>query len=806
MPEQPAAAREAMPAPARRRARGVELAAGAALAIPGLLVLGFLIAPILSSESVLAARDVESFHLPLRSAFQRLAAYEALPEWNPWIHAGQPILSNPNYAAFYPPTWAVLPLAPHRALGVLVALHAAFAFAGAWLLVRRLGGEPPAAALGATTFAGGGFFLGLGNAFNFLCGMAWFPWVLLAGERLFGAPRGRAPAPALLLASALTLQLLAGEPVAVLIGAIALGCLALGHPAGAGRSTLRLAAGGILALGLAAMQLLPTLHRLGEGTRGEGLDLERATVWSMPPARVAEIVAPRLWGDPLRHEEGLFFGWAMHDRHSPYVPSLHAGLLTAILALSALAALPIARRRFFLLALAAGFFLALGRFNPVYGELHDSLPLLRLIRYPEKLAVLGVAMLPFAAALAWQHLVAARRRGEVEGSRPPLALAAALALAGALAAGALSLWPEIGEVHIRSGSPFPPSPADLEKGLAYLRGEALASTALAAGAVVLLLLVSRRRVPELALGLGALGLVALDLGHHGRHLLPVAPSGLLLTAPPPAREASELGGRVFSPGALAGPWEAHFRIGPQEHSDLRHNLLELSPYTANLWGMGYALHSDYDLMLTTWGRHALELLLASAADAEEAWRILGAWDVAAVVVRRSLEEQKEGLRLAGHPPLPVKVAKNPWRLARYRFPRQVVFTEAAVARELLAEQGFDVSEREICLAAPSPPTVPLAPAALLEIDEGGKRIRLRYRAAGPAFLVAAVTYDEGWQATVAEEPLPLCPTALGQIGVLLPPGEHVLELRYRDPWVRLGAAVSAASFLLGLLLVVRARR
>ncbi len=94
--------------------------------------------PCSSPGRALASRDIPLFHLPLRAAFRRLAA-GGPPVWNPWLHGGQPVLSNPNYAAFYPPSWLVFAVPPAYALSLLVLLHAAVAFAGAWLLARRLG-------------------------------------------------------------------------------------------------------------------------------------------------------------------------------------------------------------------------------------------------------------------------------------------------------------------------------------------------------------------------------------------------------------------------------------------------------------------------------------------------------------------------------------------------------------------------------------------------------------------------------------------------------------------------------------------
>jgi hypothetical protein len=78
----------------------------------------------------------------------------------------------------------------------------------------------------------------------------------------------------------------------------------------------------------------------------------------------------------------------------------------------------------------------------------------------------------------------------------------------------------------------------------------------------------------------------------------------------------------------------------------------------------------------------------------------------------------------------------------------------------------------------------------LELTDRGGRLRLRYRSGSQAFFVVASTFDEGWRAEVDGEPVSAFPTAACQIGVELPEGEHVLELRYRDPLVPAGAAIT----------------
>src|SRR5436305_5424367 len=245
--------------------------------LPALLASVWLLsffAPVLSPRRALANRDIPTFHLPLRTSFRELAAF-GLPVWNPWLHGGEPVLSNPSYAAFYPPSWLVLAVPPAYALSLLAVLHAAIAFAGAWWLARRLGARRGAAALAALGFTGSGASLSLLNAFTLFCRMAWFPWVLAAGDAALRGdaqgPGGRRGwlRPALLAGGALAMQLLNGEPVTVVVSGLGLLALAATAP-DRPRRLPRLLLAVAVALALAAVQLLPTRARLADSPRAGG--------------------------------------------------------------------------------------------------------------------------------------------------------------------------------------------------------------------------------------------------------------------------------------------------------------------------------------------------------------------------------------------------------------------------------------------------------------------------------------------------------------------------------------------------------
>ena len=88
--------------------------------------------------------------------------------------------------------------------------------------------------------------------------------------------------------------------------------------------------------------------------------------------------------------------------------------------------------------------------------------------------------------------------------------------------------------------------------------------------------------------------------------------------------------------------------------------------------------------------------------------------------------------------------------------------------------------------------------------ETANHARLDVEARGPAFLVMSVTPHKNWRITIDGSDAPAVVANIGYQGVLVPPGRHLVEMRYRDPLVAVGGAVSAAALL--LLWIGRIRR
>ncbi|HYG64828.1 MAG TPA: YfhO family protein [Thermoanaerobaculia bacterium] len=787
--------------------------------LPLLLALAWLavlLAPLLVPGRALANRDVPVFHLPLRLTFAQLAGGAgALPSWNPFLHGGQPILSNPNYAAFYPLSWVALPVPAPYGLTLLVVLHAGIAFAGGWFLARRLGCGTGAAALAGVGYAGSGAFLSLLSSFNFFCGMAWFPWVAAWGsEALATGEESRRWRSALLAGGALALQLLAGEPAAAVISGLALLALAAapllarGSGAPARRGTaLRLAAVLLVALLLAAAQLLPTLRRLPDSPRSGGLDARAGTSWSAPPARLAEVAFPRFFGDPARNQEGLFFGWKLHDGDYPYVPSLYPGLLLVVAGLAGLLRGPVPRRSAWVLAVIAGAFLALGRHNPLYEAMREAVPMLAVLRFPEKFAVLSSAALGFAGILGWQRLLD-ERGDRRERADLPLALAALFLLMALALTGLLYLRPDAARGFIAEHGPPGLTPAAREAGLAFLRREGWTAVGMAAAVTGLLALCRSRRPSRRTLEVLAVGLLAADLWHYGHGLVDTVPVEIYREPPPLARLPRPHGGRLFVEPPRGDEPRAVLRGGDPRSAVTRAALARLTPYAGLLWQIPYALHEDYDLMLTGWARRALTTLHEEWEEPERAFRYMGVWNVGTALLHK--EPGAWAAELARDPTAPpMQAVPNPFLLPRFRFVPRASFhpTWEAALQEARA-QGWLVHRHEHAVR-PGAPTAPVTYAGrpqTVEFTDERQRMRMRYTSEAPALFTAAVTFDGGWRAAVDGAAVPVWPTAAGQMSVEVPAGEHEIVLEYHQPLLLRGVAISLTALAALAAALLRLRR
>lgn len=749
---------------------------------------------------ILATRDIAQFHLPLRTALVELAHGE-VPVWNPWLSGGQPIVSDPSYAVFYPPTWIAAITGPGRSLSIHAVLHLALALAGAWMLARRLGCRPVTALVAAIGFAGGGVTVSFASALNHLPGAAALPWMLWAADRLVAAAGRRQRFAALAaLAVVVALALLNGEPVTLVAGGLAAACLAMAR-AGRGerlRGFALLVGAAVLAATLAAVQLLPALDRFAGSARAGGLTFEEATTWSLAPARALELVAPRALGDPARAEEGLYFGWGIHDRDFPFLPSIHPGLVVLLLGAAGIAARPIPARAAWASMTALGTLLALGRHTPVYGWLHAWVPPFDSLRYPEKFALLPAAALAFAAALALEHWLAERDAGRRAAGDLPVAFGAVATAAAAAGAALVFLAPGRIAAWIAAHAAIAPGPERLARALELYRVEAglALATTIATAAVLLALRRSERSSAALAWALVAL--LGADLVRHHRSLLPALPESDF-AAPPIALRIAGQSGRLWSSATFDRQVEVQPISSEPRARRLADRLARLEPWSAMTWKIPYALSADYAVTFTPPLRRAVDLAreLWLEADSEPLHRLLGAWGAARLAIRTPAEQIATAIATGRNEPRAARLRTNPFALPLWRFvPAAEAHDDGAAALDAAVAARLRLHEREYLVAPPWRGERRFdRRARVLQIWERPHIVDLAVEVPGEALLVVANTFDLGWFARADGRTVPVYETGAGYQAVVVPAGTRRVRLRYREARLASGVAVSAVAWL-----------
>jgi len=318
-------------------------------------------------------RDVIRDYLPSRFVLRSIVAAGEFPSWNPFYSAGQPLAANPGFQAFYPGTW--LCFLPSFLLGfnLEILLHIALAASGMYLLLRSMQLRIEAALFGAIAFSLGGTILSLTNLLPFLTSVAWWPWILMfARRRKFGA-----------MALCLGMLLLAGE-VSVIVQTVILIALFV-------RDSKRVAIASALALGIAAIAIVPALDLKRDTGRASSLSFEDGTSWSMPLVRPAELFHPHAFGKITDDGKEFAGRWRYRPPRLPLIFSIYCGLLVPLLAIAGIA---MRMQKWTWIAIALSYLLATGTLPIFY----------RWLRYPEKFILFGLFALIVLAATAFDRI------------------------------------------------------------------------------------------------------------------------------------------------------------------------------------------------------------------------------------------------------------------------------------------------------------------------------------------------------------------------------------------------------------------
>ena len=195
------------------------------------------------------------------------------PFRNPYILGGVPFLGNAQSALLYPPHVLYYILPVPVAWGLMFALHAFLGGLFTFLFLREIGCRAPPALLGATTFAMCGFMT-VWRGYPMGEAAVWLPLVCMSVVRL---RRGLSARSIVLVAVAFAMPIFAGHPeTAIHITLVGLCLAALEWARPPEDAAIRddylvfpamFALAGTLSIMVVAIQLLPTLESIEQGTQ-----------------------------------------------------------------------------------------------------------------------------------------------------------------------------------------------------------------------------------------------------------------------------------------------------------------------------------------------------------------------------------------------------------------------------------------------------------------------------------------------------------------------------------------------------------
>jgi len=766
------------------------------------------------SGRVLYERDI---HLNRFEQMQSLVAAlgsGSWPLWDRFVSFGQPMLANPEVEVLYPTTWLNLVMPPWTAFTAFVVVHLVLSGLGAYLLAAALGLSRGGGFTTAALWITSGPLLSVVDAYHHFAGACWIPWVVLAAVRATELPTIRR---SLGLGVTLVGLVLAGSADMAILAGLIVALVFLGRTTWRtlfGRFDRRLLACAtgavVMALGLTAVQWLPTLEVARRSSRRELSKHDRA-YFSVHPIRALQVVVPiRLHELPLGPgvREVVF-----EEHREPFLRSLYLGLP----ALALVAAGLFSRRRrlvgFLVLVGGGSLLFGLGRHFVAQELLATLVPPLRSLRYPEK-ALLGTA---FAWSLlgglgfdTWRSAA----------HRPALQWRVALPMAVALLCGFSGLF-VLGHPGLLGGAIGGGAPAAVVLPLlAPARLHLELTLVLSLAAVVVLFVGGGARRP----GWRAPLLLALSVGDlviQNQSLNPTAFQQLFTYRPPYIEQirrtplcrlhvidydvigkAQRLLGR-----ANAFELARHLPDWPTRVSGALAMRMLAVPPVAGGWGIEGSFEKDARGLFPPYLRE----LARAALDLEETpvfSRLLRAAAVTHVVSLHELTNP--GL-------VPVSVFPglfvDPIRIYRVEAPLPRTYAVSGVrvadghrAIETLLSWHFDLA-REVMLTsgAESRPVAGFEGESRI-VRIGADRMELEARLSHDGFVVLVEAYDPGWHATVDGRPARVLRANLAFRAIPVTAGEHRIELVYRPTSVYLGGSVSLLALVFLVAVWVATRR
>jgi hypothetical protein len=223
-----------------------------------------------------------------------------IPWWNPYIFSGFPFLAHPEIGAFYLPNWLLLIVGvTNKTIIWQMFGHTLFAGISMYFLAHRFTGSRLGGLVAGLAFALNGWFIGHTSHLGMFQTASWLPLIILGAHHLLEQKRRFFWT--VVTGVALSQLVLAGHFQTALYSVTLFVVFAIGFwlynfKQNRVRYPLTLAVVALIAVGLSAVQLLPTLQLAGISNRAE-IDLAYSQAGSFTPGESAAFFIPNFFGN-----------------------------------------------------------------------------------------------------------------------------------------------------------------------------------------------------------------------------------------------------------------------------------------------------------------------------------------------------------------------------------------------------------------------------------------------------------------------------------------------------------------------------
>lgn len=333
--------------------------------------------PILSGTEHLYFRDTLLHTLPEKWFFKNY--FHGLPAfWNPHIYLGFPQFAVPANATFYPLNLIFILGPVQQSYPYFILAHFLLALGFTYGFVKEITQQEAAGLLAATAFGFSGFLVFSAASHAGFFSAVWLPAILFFLKKSEGS-QGFAVAAGLCGAC----QILAGEVhYAAMTCLVCLGFCLMEFPKLKAWKTIAMFLG--IAVGLSAVQIVPTLEFLPHSSRQSGLSWQEATTWSLHPMRLLEFITPFPFGTIYPsfrlYRGGQYFPLRFNQ---PFILSVYFGMVPILFLLLSIRDWRQKHHRLWVGAGLLFLLLSFGQWSPFFKIVHH-LPFFSSFRYPEK--------------------------------------------------------------------------------------------------------------------------------------------------------------------------------------------------------------------------------------------------------------------------------------------------------------------------------------------------------------------------------------------------------------------------------------